>query len=164
MRLAALATIALIMIVPCGAQANAEESRAIAAYPLTMDHVNRHFQTLIDLNRQMGHDPDLTRQLSGWNDLTVVDQIRHFESVPKAAATAKAHGISSRDQMMTGVTLMAAILVSRSIDHGTKGPGPKNQLEWTAAPPDHLKFYSDHKVEITKLQTELGQVYKERRK
>jgi hypothetical protein len=42
--------------------------------------------------------------------------------------------------------------VSNRMARGQKTPDAATRLAWDAAPPDHLKFYQDHRAEIGKLQ------------
>jgi hypothetical protein len=50
-----------------------------------------------------------------------------------------------------------AIAVAGLIDTGKRDPGDSEQSKafWAAAPPDHIKFYRDHKLEIDKLLAEI---------
>jgi hypothetical protein len=43
---------ALSIAVPCLAQSTPKEAHDLAAYPLTMDHLTRQYQALMDLARQ----------------------------------------------------------------------------------------------------------------
>jgi hypothetical protein len=54
---------------------------------------------------------------------------------------------------MTSAALGPAIAVAGLIDTGERGPGgsQENKVFWAAAPPDHIKFYRDHKPEIDEL-------------
>ena len=136
---------------PCAvrAQANMQEAKAIAAYPLTMDHVTRQFQVAMDLS----HDPQLRNQFAELSDLSLEDRIQKVESIPKLTSTARARGITARDLIMTSAALGPAIAVAGLIDTGERGPGgsQENKVFWAAAPPDHIKFYRDHKPEIDEL-------------
>lgn len=144
----------LAVALPLRAQNTMAEAKAVGAYPLTMDHVTRVFQSYADV------PSDKTI-----SDLTLEDKIKRIDATPKLSAGLKAHGISSRDFVMTGVAIGAAIAVSGLMDTGEKGPGAstENQIEWTAAPPDHVKFYRDHKAEIDKLVEQMMQAMKNRK-
>ena len=100
---------ALSIAVPCLAQTTAKEAQDLAAYPLTMDHVTRQYQALMDLTRQEQQDAALKRELQGWSGLSLDQQIRLYETNPKTAAISKAHGITPRDQVMTQTALKALI-------------------------------------------------------
>ena len=149
--------LALSIAVPCVAQTTAKEAQDVAAYPLTMDHVTRQYQMLMDLARQGQHDAALKGDLKGWAGKPLDQQIRLFETNPKTAALAKAHGITPRDQVMTQAAMTALIIALPSIE-AKKGPNATNKLEFDASPPDHVKFYHDHEAEITKLGAELVDV------
>jgi hypothetical protein len=139
-----LAAAALLQLsaLPLKAQNTIPEAKAVAAYPLT----TREFQASTDL------PSDRTM-----NELPLEDRIRRIEATPKAAAVLKAHGISSRDFVMTGAAVGAAMIVAGLMDSGEKGPGPSagNQIQWTAAPSDHIAFYLNHKAEIDKLVAQM---------
>jgi hypothetical protein len=141
------------------AQANMLEAEAIAAYPLTMDHVARQFKVAADLYK----DPQLKNQYTEVNELSLEDRIQKVESLPKLASVAKAHGITVRDLIMTSAALGPAIAVAGLMDTGERGPGtsPENKVFWAAAPPEHIKFYRDHKAEVDKLVAEMMQNLRE---
>ena len=86
-----------------------------------MDHVTRHYQTLMDLTRQEQQDAALKRDLQGWSGLPLEQQIQLYETNPKTAAILKAHGITARDQVMTQTALMALMIALPSIEQ-RKGP------------------------------------------
>ena len=149
--------IAMILLLPAlsvRAQNSIAEAKAVAAYTLTMDHVTRVFQLAADIPSD-----------KSTNELSLEDRIKHIDATPKLADVLKAHGISARDFVMTGAALGAAIAVSGLMDTGEKGPGASlpNQIEWTAAPPDHIKFYRDHKAEIDKLVAQMMQAMRNRK-
>ena len=143
--------------VSCVAQTTAKEAQDLAAYPLTMDHVTRQYQALIDLTRQEQQDAGLRRELQGWSGMPLDRQIQLYGSNAKVAAIVKAHGITPRDQVMTQTALMALMIALPSIE-AKKGPNATNKLEFDASSPDHVKFYHDHQAEITKLGAELVDV------
>ncbi len=79
---------ALSMAVPClmqtcMAQTTAKESRDLAAYPLTMDHVTKQYQSLMDLSRLEKQDPGLKRDLQGWSRLPLERQIQFVRNQPE---------------------------------------------------------------------------------
>ena len=148
---------ALSMGVTCLAQTTAKEAQAVAAYPLTMDHVTRQYQALMDLTLQEQQDEGLKRELQGWSGLPLERQIQLYESNSKTAAIVKAHGITPRDQVMTQTALMALMIALPSIEQ-RKGPNAKNKLQFDASSAGHVKFYHDHQAEITKLGADLVDV------
>jgi hypothetical protein len=149
---------------PClaRAQANMQEAKAIAAYPLTMDHVTRQFQVAADISR----DPQLKTQFAGLNDLALDERIQKAESMPKLISAARSRGIAGRDLVMTSAALGPAIAVAGLIDTGERGPGGSepNKVFWAAAPPDHIKFYRDHKSEIDELVAKMMRNLKDQTK
>jgi len=122
-----------------------------------MDHITRHYQTLMDLTREEQRDPGLKRDLQGWSKLPLDRQIQLYETSPKTAAIVKAHGITARDQVMTQTALMALMIALPSIE-GKKGANAANKLQFEASSTDHVKFYREHQAEITKLGAELVDV------
>ncbi len=157
MRHCCIFVFALSMGGSCVAQTTAKEAQALAAYPLTMDHVARHYQALMDLTRQEQEDEGLKRELQGWSGLPLDRQIQLYESNPKTAAIVKAHGITPRDQVMTQTALLALMIALPSIE-GKNGPNAKNKLQFDASSADHVKFYHEHQAEITKLGADLVDV------
>jgi hypothetical protein len=149
--------VALCMAISCVAQTTAKEAQDLAAYPLTMDHVTRHYQALMDLTRQEQQDPALKRALQGWSGLALERQIQLYETNPKTAALVKAHGITARDQVMTQTALMALMIALPSIEQ-KRGPNAANKLQFDASPADHVNFYREHQAEINKLGAELVDV------
>jgi hypothetical protein len=149
--------LALGIGVTCLAQSTAKEAQAVAAYPLTMDHVMRQYLALMDLTRQEQQDDDLKRELQGWSALPLERQIQLYESNSKTAAIVKAHGITPRDQVMTQTALMALMIALPSIEQ-RKGPNAKNKRQFDASSAGHVKFYHAHQAEITKLGADLVDV------
>ena len=149
--------LALSIAVSCVAQTTAKEAQVLAAYPLTMDHVTRQYQALMDLTRQEQQDADLKRELQGWSALPLDRQIQPYEGNSKTAAIVKAHGITPRDQVMTQTTLMALMIALPSIEQ-RKDANAKNKLQFDASSADHVKFYHEHQAEISKLGADLVDV------
>jgi len=149
--------LALSIAVSCVAQTTAKEAHALAAYPLTMDHVTRQYEALMDLARQEQQDEGLKRELQGWSGLALDRQIELYESNAKIAGIGKAHGITARDQVMTQTALMALMIALPSIE-AKKGPNAKNKLQFDASSAHHVKFYHEHQAEISKLGAELVDV------
>ena len=145
------------VVVPCLAQSTAKEAQDLAAYVLTMDHVTRQYETLMDLAREEQQDAALKRDLQGWSKLTLDRQIQLYETNPKTAAITKAHGITPRDQVMTQTALIALMIALPSIEQG-KSPNASNKLQFDASPADHVKFYREHQAEIAKLGAQLVDV------
>jgi ABC-type glycerol-3-phosphate transport system substrate-binding protein len=147
----------LSLAVSSMAQTTAKEAQDLAAYPLTMDHVTRQYQALMDLTRQEQQDDGLKREVQGWSGLPLEQQIQRYGTNPKVAAIVNAHGISAHDQVMTQTALMALMIALPSIEQ-KKGPNAKNKLQFDASPADHVKFYREHQAEISKLGAELVDV------
>lgn len=144
----AFAMVLMMSTLPIWAQDTMTEAKAVAAYPLTMDHVAREFQASTDMPSD--------RAIS---ELSLEDRIKRLDTTPKASTVLKAHGISSRDFVMTGAAVGSAIAVAGLMDSGEKGlsPSAANQILWAAAPQEHIRFYRDHKAEIDKLVAQMTQ-------
>jgi len=120
----------------------------LRAPPLTMDHITRHHQALMDLTRQEQQDTDLKRELQSWPSLPLDRQIQLYESNSKTAR---------RDQVMTQTSLIALMTALPSIEQ-KRGPNAKNNLQSNASSAEHVKFYHEHQAEIGKLRAELVEV------
>jgi hypothetical protein len=149
--------LALGITVSCWAQTTAKEAQDLAAYPLTMDHVARQYQALIDLTRLELQDPGVKRDLQGWSAMPLDRQIQLYGTDARVAAIVKAHGITPRDQVMTQTALMALMIALPSIEQ-KRAPNATNILQFKATSADHVKFYHEHQAEITKLGAELVDV------
>lgn len=146
------AALLLAAIRPSTAQINDAEAKTLASYPLTMDVLTRHFQVLMDVHRMMAKDPEFNKQMSDWGHTSLEEQVRRYSSIPKAMAAAKAHGISVRDFVLSGIALVDAMYAA---NHKGKPVDAGARLLWAAAPPDHVKFYLDHTAEIQRLQEQV---------
>lgn len=155
-----------LAFLPLFAQDTMEEARAIGDYQLTMDRIARHFQVLIDLNHEMARDPVLRRRLGRLGELRLEEKIRNFETVPRAMAIARLHGISVRDIFMTEEALTSAMGEAAIEASAIKGQSTNrySQMAAASAPPGHVKFYNDHKAEIAKLQAQLAGAGNDRQK
>jgi hypothetical protein len=142
----------LAAIRPSSAQINDAEAKILASYQLTMDVLTRHFLALVDVHRMMAKDPEFNKQMSDWGQISLEEQVRRYSSVPQAMAAAKAHGISVRDHILSGIALVDAMYAA---NHKGKPADAGTRLLWAAAPPDHVKFYLDHKAEIARLQEQV---------
>jgi hypothetical protein len=146
------AALLLVATRPSLAQMNDAEAKTLASYPLTMDVLTRHFLALVDVHRMMAKDPEFNKQMTDWGHLSLEEQVRRYSSIPKAAAAAKAHGISVRDFVLSGIALVDAMYAA---NHKGKAAGAVDRLLWAAASPDHVKFYLDHRAEIGRLQEQV---------
>jgi hypothetical protein len=145
-----VAATAFILAISCAAQSTPKEAAELAAYPLTMDHVARHYQTLTGIALQCARDLELKREFQGWEKLPLDQQIAKFTANGKTSAIAKTRGITPRDQVMTMQALKAVMTAFPSIEQG-QGPNQYNKLEYAASSPEHVKFFRDHQTDIMKL-------------
>jgi hypothetical protein len=137
-----------------------EDAKIVAAYPLTMDKVQRKFAVAADLGRLSVTDPALQSQLQSINEAKSLDaQIKAFNAVPKAAAAMQAHGISARDYCLTTLAIGYA-LIPQAPSQVRQANSPPDPSE-VAAPPEHVEFVQAHIDEIHKLTAAIVQARKE---
>jgi hypothetical protein len=137
-----------------------DDAKIVAAYPLTMDKVQRKFAVAADLGRLSVTDPALQGQLQSINEGKSLDaQIKAFSAVPKAAAAMQAHGISARDYCLTTLAIGYALTpqVPAQFRQANSAPDPSV----VAAPPEHVEFVRAHIDEIQKLTAAIVQARKE---
>ena len=137
-----------------------DDAKIVAAYPLTMDKVQRKFAVAADLGRLSVTDPALQSQLQSINEAKSLDeQIKAFSAVPKAAAAMQAHGISTRDYCLTTLALGYALMprAPAQFRQANSPPDPSD----VAAPPDHVEFVQAHMDEIRQLAAAIMQARKE---
>ena len=137
-----------------------DDAKIVAAYPLTMDKVQRKFAVAADLGRLSVTDPALQSQLQSIIEAKSLDaQIKAFSAVPKAAAAMQAHGISARDYCLTTLALGYA-LMPRAPAQFRQANSPPDPSE-VAAPSEHVEFVRAHIDEIHKLTAAIMQARKE---
>ena len=160
----AVTALATLLVLISGASVAAEsdlsmsDATTIAAYPLTMDKVQKKFAVAADLARLSVSDPALQTQLQSINEAKdLAAQIKAFSSVPKAAATMQAHGISARDYCLTTLAIAYA-LIPRAPAQFRQAPPDSGDV---AASPEHVEFVQAHRDEIEKLTKAIVQARKE---
>jgi hypothetical protein len=164
-RTSAISLTALLVLltgagVAAGGELSMEEAKIVAAYPLTMDKVQRKFAVAADLARLSVADPALQRQLQSVNEAKNLDaQINAFSAEPKAAATMRAHGISARDYCLTTLAIGYAEMpqIPSQLRPANSPPDPSD----VAAPPAHVEFVRAHIDEIQKLTAAIMQARKD---
>jgi hypothetical protein len=137
-----------------------DDAKIVAAFPLTMDKVQKKFAVAADLARQSVTDPALQSQLQSINEGKSLDaQIKAFSAVPKAAAAMQSHGISARDYCLTTLALGYALMprAPAQFRQANSPPDPSD----VAAPPDHVEFVQAHMDEIRQLAAAIMQARKE---
>jgi hypothetical protein len=137
-----------------------DDAKIVAAYPLTVDKVQRKFAVAADLGRLSVTDPALQNQMQAINEVKSLDaQIKAFSAVPKAAAALQAHGISARDYCLTTLALGYAQMprMPAQFRQANSPPDPSD----VAAPPEHVEFVRAHIDEIHKLTAAIMQARKE---
>jgi hypothetical protein len=135
------------------------DAKIVAAYPLTMDKVQKKYAVAADLARLSVNDPALQSQLQSINEVKSLDaQINAFSAVPKAAAAMQARGISSRDYCLTTLALGYAQML-RAPAQFRQANSPPDPSE-VAAPPEHVEFVRAHIDEIHQLTAQIMQARK----
>ncbi len=137
-----------------------DDAKIVAAYPLTMDKMQRKFAVAADLGRLSVNDAALQSQLQAINEGKSVDaQIKAFSAVPKAAAALQAHGMSARDYCLTTLAIGYAEMrrMPAQFRQANSPPDPSD----VAAPPEHVEFVRAHFDEIQKLTAVIMQARKE---
>ena len=137
-----------------------DDAKSVAAYPLTMDKVQRKFAVAADLGRLSVTDPALQSQLQSINEAKSLEaQIKAFSAVPKAAAVMQAHGISARDYCLTTLAIGYALMPQAPAQlRQTNSPPDPSEV---AAPPEHVEFVLAHRDEIHQLTAPIMQARKE---
>lgn len=137
-----------------------DDAKIIAAYPLTMDKVQRKFAAAADLARLSMTDPALKTQLQSISEAKGLDaQIKVTATVPKFAAALQAHGISARDYCLTTLAIGYAMIprVPAQYRQANSPPDPED----LAAAPEHVEFVLAHRDEIEKLTMTILKARKE---
>jgi hypothetical protein len=137
-----------------------DDAKIVAAYPLSMDKVQKKFAVAADLGRLSLTDQALQSQLQSINEAKSLDaQIKAFSAVPKAAAAMQAHGISARDYCLTTLALGYALMprAPAQFRQANSPPDPSD----VAAPPEHVEFVTAHRDEIHQLTATIMQARKE---
>lgn len=136
--------------IAAAAELTMDDAKVLAAYPLTMDHVQRKFAVAADLARLSLANPALQSQLQSLNAIAGLDaQIKALGAVPKAAATMQAHGISVRDYCLTTLAVGYALMPQMPAQLRPANSPPDPDL--VAAPPEHVEFVRSHRDEIHRL-------------
>lgn len=88
-------SLVLIMLgSPASAQITMDDAKVIAAYPLTVEKMEKKYEATIEIARLAGSDPDFARQMdSGAGQTTLDGKIKAFNAGPKAVSIVQAHGL-----------------------------------------------------------------------
>jgi hypothetical protein len=137
------------------AQVSMQDAKVIAAYPLTMDKVQKKYEATIEITQISASDSGFHAQLEKIaNQPTLDTQIRSIEALPQAAKIIQKHGLSVRDYALTTMALNTAMIPQAPEGLRSKQIEP-DPLQ-IAASPEHVRFLQDHREEIHKM---LSQVY-----
>lgn len=160
----ALFLAALLLLTESGLAASGElstdDAKALGAYPLTMDKVQRKFAVTAELARLSVGDPAFQAQMQGLNQVSSLDgQVKALSAVPKAMASLQAHGITAHDYVFTTLAVNYAMM-PQIPEQYRKGNAEAEVVE-AAAPPQHVEFVHAHLDEIHKLTDAIMQARKE---
>ncbi|MFZ0808381.1 MAG: hypothetical protein WAN03_19470 [Candidatus Sulfotelmatobacter sp.] len=144
------------------AQITMDDAKVIAAYPLTVDKMERKYEATVEIARLAGSDPDFARQIdSGASQTTLDGQIKAFNAVPKAVSIVQAHGLSVRDYSLITMAINTAMLPQVPEALRSAKSKPVEDPVQAAASPEHVQFVQTHREEIRKWMTAVSAVRKE---
>src|ERR1035441_8990386 len=133
------------------AQITMDDAKVIAAYPLTVEKMEKKYEAATELARLAGTDPDFPRQMdSGAGQTTLDGKIKAFNGVPKAVSIVQAHGLSVRDYSLITLSINTAMLpqVPEAL-RSVKSKQVEDPVQ-AAASPEHVQFVQTHREEIRK--------------
>jgi hypothetical protein len=155
-------SLVLIMGSPANAQITMDDAKVIAAYPLTMEKMDKKYEATTEIARLAGSDPDFARQMDpGASQTTLDGQIKAFNAVPKAVSIVQAHGLSFRDYSVITMAINTAMLpqVPEAL-RSAKSKQVEDPVQ-AAASPEHVQFVQTHREEIRQWMTAVPAARKE---
>jgi hypothetical protein len=156
-------SLVLIMLgSPASAQFTMDDAKAIAAYPLTMEKMEKKYKATIEIARLAGSDPDFARQIDPVaTQPTLEGEIKAFNATPKAVSIVQAHGLSVRDYSLITMAINTAMLpqVPEAL-RSAKSKQVGDPVE-AAASPEHVQFVQTHREEIRKWMSAISAARKE---
>jgi hypothetical protein len=160
-----LGMLSLVLIMlgsPASAQFTMDDAKAIAAYPLTMEKMEKKYEATVEIARLAGSDADFARQIdSGAGQTTLDGQIKAFNALPKAVSIVQAHGLSVRDYSLITMAINTAMLpqVPEAL-RSAKSKQVEDPVR-AAVSPEHVQFVQMHREEIRKWMTAISAARKE---
>jgi hypothetical protein len=149
----AVAVLLGLCAAPALAQMTGEDQKAIAAYPLSMEKVDKALKASAALHRLLGTDPGLAHEIdASAREASLDQQIRTFESKAKVGELVRSFNITVRDFCLT---IKAVAMAQEASRMPPKLPHP-------AASPEHIQFYRDHQEEIDALEDDVRASYRQR--
>ena len=156
-------SLVLIMLgSPASAQFTMNDAKVIAAYPLTVEKMEKKYEAATELARLAGSDPDFARQMdSGAGQTTLDGKIKAFNAGPKAVSIVQAHGLSVRDYSLITLAINTAMLpqVPEAL-RSAKSKQVEDPVQ-AAASPEHVQFVQTHREEIRKWTAAISAARKE---
>ena len=135
--LACIAIAAIAPAVNCAAQSNRAaldkdpDVIAVRQYKLTMDNVQKLVAATDAMNKMVAADPSLKKKMDaqGDNDKTIDQKIKNIDAnFPQVAALLRAHGMSTRDYIMTSLAYLNDLMIVGMKKEGMIKDYPPNSV------------------------------------
>ena len=128
--------LALVAATPAAAQSEAD-TQALLSHRLTLDNVNKVFAVDKDLLAIAKTNPELVKKASEVRPTGLDEAAKTMASFPEVAAVLKTHGLTSRDYLLTMITLTTTamthdMMASGKIPAGAPGLPTANLEFWKA--------------------------------
>ncbi len=149
----------VLLLCPLGQAQSMQDAKVIAAYPLTMEKVEKKYQATIEMAHLFSSDAAFRRQMqNGPEQGTLEAQTHYLEAVSQAAKIIEKHGLSVRDYVLTTMALNTAMFprAPQGLQSRRAGDDPAE----VAASPEHVKFVEDHREEIKRLLAQAAAAHK----
>ena len=148
-----------LALCPLGQAQSMQDAKVIAAYPLTMEKVEKKYQATIEMARLSSSDVAFSHQMQkGPAQGTLEAQTHYLEAVSQAAKIIENHGLSVRDYVLTTMALNTAMFPR--MPQALQSPHAGGDPDRIAASPVHVKFVEDHRDEIYKFIAQVAAIHK----
>ncbi|HEX5437056.1 MAG TPA: hypothetical protein VFW98_07850 [Gemmatimonadaceae bacterium] len=144
------APIGLHAQVTAGSQTVTADDRAMHSYALTMDHLRKSKQVMLNLAAFVKAHPDEAKkfeQQSGADAKTLDGMIRQLDGIPPFKQAIAAAGLTTRDYLLTSMAFVQAGMIA-AMSKGT----PSN-LPYSVNPAN-ITFVRTHDADIKQLDLE----------
>jgi hypothetical protein len=146
--------LALLLVLPllafsqnAQAQFTLSEAKEIAAFPLTLDKLEKKYRISIAMARQTsaGARNDTAQKNA---DQSLDDQIRTLKLMPNFENLCHAEGLSVREYVLITMAINVAMYPTNNADYRAHVARNMDDPIDVAAPPDHVLFVQQHLAEI----------------
>ena len=152
-------SVLLLLLCPLGQAQSMQDAKVIAAYPLTMEKVEKKYQATIEMAHLFSSDAAFRHQMqNGSAQGTLEAQTHYLEMVSQAAKIIEKHGLSVRDYVLTTMALNTAMFPG--MPQGSQSRNAGDDPARVAASPEHVKFVEDHRDEINRLLAQAAAAHK----